>query len=50
MVLEGPTKKTGRQVVFVILVLKVNGMKKNDDDEPNICHGGFGCCNTKKKS
>jgi hypothetical protein len=30
--------------------LEVDGMKKNHDDEPNVCHGGFGCCNTRKKA
>jgi len=31
------------------LVLKVDGMKKNDNDEPSVCRCGFGCCNTRKK-
>jgi hypothetical protein len=46
---KGLTKKIGRQGLLVLLVSKVNGMKKNDDNELNVCHGGFDVATQEKK-
>jgi hypothetical protein len=50
VVLKGLTTEKGRKVVFVVLISKVDGMKKNDDDELGIHCGGFRCPNTRKKT
>jgi len=46
MVFEGPTKK-GQQAMFIIPILKVDGMRKKQRQTWHL--NGFTCSNTRKK-